>query len=50
VVVWLIAWAVFHGRWKNTQVDFAKVFGVTLILIALGVLGTFPVFFELFGG
>lgn len=50
VVVWLVAWAVFHTRWKHTQVDFPKVFVVTLILIALGLLGTFPLFFERFGG
>ncbi|MGH8056389.1 MAG: hypothetical protein ACREOH_04020 [Candidatus Entotheonellia bacterium] len=50
VVVWLIAWAVFYGRWKNTEVNFPNVFRVTLILIALGLVGTFPVFFELFGG
>jgi YHS domain-containing protein len=50
VVVWLAAWAVFHKRWKNTQVNFSGVFAVTLILIGLGVLGTFPPFFEWFGG
>ncbi|HSF29490.1 MAG TPA: YHS domain-containing protein [Candidatus Tectomicrobia bacterium] len=50
VVVWLVAWAVFHKRWKNTQVNFSGVFVATLILIALGVLGTFPPFFEWFGG
>lgn len=50
VVIWLVAWAVFHGLWKNRQVDFAKVFIATLIMIALGLLGTFPLFFEAFGG
>lgn len=50
VVVWLIAWTVLHARWKNRQVAFARLFTIALILIALGVLGTFPVFFELFGG
>ncbi len=50
VVIWLVAWAFFHGLWKNQQVDFAKVFIATLIMIALGLLGTFPLFFEAFGG
>ena len=50
VVVWLVAWAVFHKRWKNTQVNFSGVFVATLIPIALGLLGTFPPFFERFGG
>lgn len=50
MVVWLVAWAVFHGLWKNQQVNFTKVFIGTLIMIALGLLGTFPPFYEAFGG
>ena len=38
VVIWLVAWALFHGLWKNQQVDFAKVFVAALIMIALGLL------------
>ena len=48
VVIWLVAWALFHGLWKNQQKDFSKVFIVTLCMIALGLLGTFPPFFEAF--
>lgn len=50
VVVWLLAWALFHVLWGNRQVDFVKVYITTLVLIALGLLGTFPPFFEAFGG
>jgi hypothetical protein len=50
VVVWVVAWGVLHGRWRKQQVDFPKVFIVTLLLIALGLLGTFPLFFAFFGG
>jgi YHS domain-containing protein len=50
VVVWLVAWAVFYKRWKNTQVNFSRVFLTTLIFIAFGVLGTFPPVFEWFSG
>lgn len=49
VVAWLVAWAFLHSVWKRQQVDFGKVFVATLILIALGLLGTFPPFFQLFG-
>jgi len=42
VVIWLIAWAVLHNRWKGRQVDAGRVYTVTLILIALGLLLTFP--------
>ena len=50
VVAWLAAWAILHRLWRREQVDFSKVFVATLILIALGLLGTFPPFFQLFGG
>lgn len=49
VVIWLVAWVVFHQLWKDRQMEFTKVYIATLILIALGLLGTFPPFFEAFG-
>ena len=49
VMIWLGAWAVFHSVWKNEQVDLTKVFIATLVMIVLGLLGTFPPFFEAFG-
>jgi hypothetical protein len=41
-IVWLISWAALHYRWKARQIAPAGVYAVTLILVALGVLGTFP--------
>lgn len=49
IVIWLVAWAVFHQLWKERQVNFNKVYIATLIMIALGLLGTFPLFYEAFG-
>jgi hypothetical protein len=49
VVIWLVAWAVLHNLWKDRQVDLGKTFIATLVMIALGLLGTFPPFFGLFG-
>ncbi len=48
VVVWLLAWAALNGRWKRRQVDFPRAFVTTLLLIAAGLVGTFPPFWELF--
>lgn len=42
VVIWLIGWAVLHGRWKRRQIDSRRVWAVALILIGVGVLLTFP--------
>jgi hypothetical protein len=41
-IVWLIAWVVLHNRWKAREIAPGRVGAVTLSLIALGVLGTFP--------
>jgi len=49
VLVWLVAWAVLAGAWKDRQVDFGKVWGAALALVILGLLGTFPLVFDLFG-
>lgn len=42
VVIWLIAWAVLHARWKDRQVDGRRMGILALVLAALGILGTFP--------
>ena len=49
VVVWLIAWGILAGKWKDQPVDFGKMYKVTLILVGLGLLGSFPPFFDLMG-
>jgi hypothetical protein len=41
-IVWLMSWGVLHYRWKAREIAPAGVYAVTLILVALGVLGTFP--------
>ena len=41
-IVWLMAWVVLHNRWKAREIAPDRVEAVTLILIALAVLGTFP--------
>ena len=48
IVIWIIAWVVLHNHWKKQEVNFRKVFTITLILIALGMLMTFPPLFEIF--
>lgn len=48
VIVWLISWVILHSMWKDKEVEFGKHFTITLILIALGFLLTFPPIFTLF--
>jgi hypothetical protein len=42
VVVWLITWSVLHNRWKNRRVDPRRVFRLTMLLVAAGLVLSFP--------
>ena len=48
VVAWLIAWGLLHSRWKNRQIASGRVYAVTLVLVGLGILATFPPVWRLF--
>ena len=50
VVVWLASWAILRTVWNKKEVDFGKVARVAFVLLALGLIGTFPPFFLLFAG
>ena len=47
VVVWLVAWAVLHARWRGRAVAAGPVFVWTLLLIALSAVALFPPVWEL---
>ena len=48
VLIWLMAWVVMHRTYRHRPLESRKALMVALVLIALGVLGTFPTFFQLF--
>lgn len=48
VGVWIVAWVVLHFVLRAKEVESRKVLGIALVLVAIGVIGTFPVFFQLF--
>jgi hypothetical protein len=48
VAVWIVAWVVLHFVLRDKEVESRRVLGITLVLIAIGVVGTFPIFFQLF--
>ena len=41
-VIWLVAWAILHRRWKDRQLEPGRVHAATVTLILLGLLLTFP--------
>jgi hypothetical protein len=50
VLVWLAAWAVLHLIFRGKPYETRRALVIALILIGLGILGTFPTFFQAFGG
>lgn len=48
VLVWLGSWLILHNRWQHWELAARKIWLWSLLLIALGWLGTFPPFFTLF--
>jgi hypothetical protein len=41
-VTWLVAWAILHLRWRRGAPDAARVLTLTLVLVGLGLVATFP--------
>jgi len=50
IVVWLIVWAVLHPAWREKKINFGAVYALSLVLVALGWVLTFPLVFEAFSG
>ncbi len=48
IIVWIVSWIVLHALWKDKQVNFRVILTISLVLIGLGFLLTFPIFFDLF--
>ena len=48
VIVWLASWAGLHLWLRGKAYETRRALTIAGVLIALGVLGTFPTFFELF--
>jgi cytochrome bd-type quinol oxidase subunit 2 len=46
IVLWLVSWAILASKWKDQEVNFGKVYNITIILVALGILMTCPLFFD----
>jgi len=48
VIVFFVSWVVLHLVFSGKDMNFARMMTIALILLGLGLLGTFPLFFELF--
>jgi len=50
IIAFLLAWGVLHFVWKGKEVKFNTISMISLLLLAVGLLGTFPPVWHLFGG
>jgi hypothetical protein len=50
LLVWLVAWALLYLALRNKPYETRRALTIALVLIGLGVLGTFPLFYQAFGG
>ncbi|HLF87958.1 MAG TPA: hypothetical protein VI451_03370 [Anaerolineales bacterium] len=48
ILAWLVSWFLLNTIWKGKDYDLKKAFTITLTLIVLGLLLTFPPIFEAF--
>lgn len=48
VVIWIVAWVVLAFLWRGRDLPPRTVYLATFILVGLGALGTFPLFYDLF--
>lgn len=48
VLVWIVVWVILHIAYRSKKVDLRKGLIITLVLVGLGLLLTFPIFFQLF--
>lgn len=48
IVGWLVSWIILGLLWQGKSVRFGRVWTATLLLLAIGFVGTFPVVFEAF--
>jgi hypothetical protein len=50
IVAYLVIWPNLHYRLRDRHLDLYKAFLFTLFLVGLGLIGTFPPFYQLFQG
>jgi hypothetical protein len=48
VVVWLLAWGALHRAWRSKEVSWKMAWTLTLVLVGIGLVLTFPPVFLTF--
>lgn len=48
VAIWLVVWVVLHKVFSKKSFELAKAYSWSLIMVGIGLLFTFPIFFQAF--
>jgi hypothetical protein len=48
VIAYFGSWAILHAVWREKNPVLRSILIATAVLVALGILGTFPTFFQAF--
>ncbi|MBI5829222.1 MAG: hypothetical protein HZB20_06705 [Chloroflexi bacterium] len=48
VIIFFVSWAVLHFIFRGKETNFSRITTIALVLVVIGLLGTFPPFFDLF--
>ena len=48
IIIFFVSWAILHYVWKDKDTDFARISSVSIALLIVGLLGTFPPVWHLF--
>ena len=48
MAIWLVSWVILHFAYRRQPIETRTALTIALVLVALGTLGTFPIFFQAF--
>jgi hypothetical protein len=50
IIGFFLAWVILRSMWKDKEINFNSISTLSLILLAIGLIGTFPPVWHLFTG
>jgi uncharacterized membrane protein YdcZ (DUF606 family) len=50
IIAFFLAWVILHFIWKDKETDFTRISSISIALLLVGLLGTFPPFWHLIKG
>ena len=50
IIAFFLSWVILHYVWKDKETDFARISTISFVLLAVGLLGTFPPVWHLLAG